>query len=108
MNGDDTKRLSVVHESVRSCAFRAKQGAAALAAASDAEIDAAILGMAQRLGTARRTLLTANEEDLAAAVAAGPPARPSARLRMVARPRARGDRDHRHGRRPGARGADRQ
>jgi glutamate-5-semialdehyde dehydrogenase len=39
--------------------------------ASDAEIDSALRGMAERLGSAQSALMAANEKDLAAAVSAG-------------------------------------
>ncbi|MEU1183914.1 aldehyde dehydrogenase family protein [Streptomyces sp. NPDC005820] len=58
-------------KAVRSCAVRARQGAAALARASDTAIDTAILGMAERVTTAQRMLVNANQDDLAAAVSAG-------------------------------------
>ncbi|MGP4114974.1 aldehyde dehydrogenase family protein [Streptomyces sp. 4N509B] len=66
-----TSGPSGTFELVRSCAERARRGSAALDRASDADIDAALRLMAERLPTAREALLAANEEDIAAAVSAG-------------------------------------
>jgi glutamate-5-semialdehyde dehydrogenase len=72
-----------VREAVRGCAVRAGRGAAALAQAPDAAIDAALRGMAERLRTAQGLLVAANEEDLAAAVASGMSAALQDRLRLT-------------------------
>lgn len=71
MNSDTPGRTTSAHEAVRACAVQAQQGATALARASDTAIDAAILGIAERVTTAQRMLVTANQEDLAAAASAG-------------------------------------
>jgi hypothetical protein len=51
LNSDNAEPFSSAHEAVRSCAVRAQQGAAPLARAADTDIDAAILGMAERVDT---------------------------------------------------------
>ncbi|MER5540578.1 aldehyde dehydrogenase family protein [Streptomyces mirabilis] len=60
-----------VQEVVHTCAVRAKHGSAALARASDAEIDTALRAMAERLHTARGTLTAANQDDLRSAASSG-------------------------------------
>jgi glutamate-5-semialdehyde dehydrogenase len=72
-----------VQEAVRACAVRAKQGSGALVQAPDADIDAALRGMAERLRAAERTLLAANEADLRAAASAGMSPALQDRLRLT-------------------------
>ncbi|MEU1180866.1 aldehyde dehydrogenase family protein [Streptomyces sp. NPDC005820] len=72
-----------VQEAVHACAVRAAQGSAALARASDGEIDSALRAMARRLHTARGVLTAANQEDLRAAAASGMSAALQDRLRLT-------------------------
>ncbi len=72
-----------VREAVHACAVRATQGATALARASDAEIDAALRAMAERLHTARDLLTAANQEDLRSAASSGMSAALQDRLRLT-------------------------
>ncbi|MEU1440870.1 aldehyde dehydrogenase family protein [Streptomyces mirabilis] len=74
---------SSVQEAVHACAVRATQGSAALARASDAEIDTALRAMAGRLHTARDVLTAANEDDLRSAVSSGMSAALQDRLRLT-------------------------
>ncbi|MFD1546173.1 aldehyde dehydrogenase family protein [Nonomuraea guangzhouensis] len=70
MISDANRQTPSTEEAVRTCAIRAKQSCAALERATDTDIDAALRGMAERLPAARHALVSANEEDLAAAVSA--------------------------------------
>ncbi|MET7698589.1 aldehyde dehydrogenase family protein [Streptomyces sp. NPDC005485] len=72
-----------VQEAVHACAVRATQGSAALARASDVEIDTALRAMAERLQTARDVLTAANQEDLRSAAASGMSAALQDRLRLT-------------------------
>ncbi|MGP4047681.1 aldehyde dehydrogenase family protein [Streptomyces sp. 2A115] len=72
-----------VQEAVHACAVRAKQGSAALAQASDAEIDTALRAMAERLHTARDTLTAANQDDLRSAASNGMSKALQDRLRLT-------------------------
>lgn len=72
-----------VQEAVHACAVRATQGSAALARASDAEIDTALRAMAERLHTARDVLTAANQDDLRSAVSSGMSAALQDRLRLT-------------------------
>ncbi|NUO96584.1 MAG: aldehyde dehydrogenase family protein, partial [Nonomuraea sp.] len=72
-----------VQEAVHTCAVRAAQGSAALARASDAEIDTALRVMAGRLHTARDVLTAANQDDLRAAAVSGMSAALQDRLRLT-------------------------
>ncbi|MET7724765.1 aldehyde dehydrogenase family protein [Streptomyces mirabilis] len=72
-----------VQEAVHACAVRATQGSAALARASDAEIDTALGAMAERLHTARDVLTAANQDDLRAAASSGMAAALQDRLRLT-------------------------
>ncbi|MFF3335650.1 aldehyde dehydrogenase family protein [Streptomyces sp. NPDC002888] len=72
-----------VREAVHTCAVRATQGSAALARASDVEIDAALRAMAQRLHTAGDVLTAANQEDLRSAASSGMSAALQDRLRLT-------------------------
>ncbi|WP_123972925.1 aldehyde dehydrogenase family protein [Streptomyces sp. Ag109_O5-1] len=72
-----------VREAVHACAVRATQGSAALARASDVEIDTALRAMAERLHTARDVLTAANQADLQAAVSSGMSAALQDRLRLT-------------------------
>ncbi|MGW0201736.1 aldehyde dehydrogenase family protein [Nonomuraea sp. NPDC003201] len=74
---------SSTDNAVRTCAIRARQSSPALERATDAAIDTALRGMAERLRTARGTLVSANEEDLAAAVSAGMSPALQDRLRLT-------------------------
>jgi glutamate-5-semialdehyde dehydrogenase len=74
---------SSVQEAVHACAVRATQGSAALARASDVEIDTALRAMAERLHTARDVLTAANQDDLRAAAASGMSAALQDRLRLT-------------------------
>ncbi|MDX3101738.1 aldehyde dehydrogenase family protein [Nonomuraea angiospora] len=74
---------SSTDDAVRTCAIRARQSSPALERATDADIDTALRGMAERLRTARDTLASANEEDLAAAVSAGMSPALQDRLRLT-------------------------
>ncbi|MBB5781227.1 aldehyde dehydrogenase family protein [Nonomuraea jabiensis] len=74
---------SSTDNAVRTCAIRARQSSPALERATDADIDTALRGMAERLRTARDTLVSANEEDLAAAVSAGMSPALQDRLRLT-------------------------
>lgn len=71
MNTAEDDRQARSLATVRACATRAHQGASALASASDADIDAALRHMAQRLRTAAGTLLLANHQDMQSAASAG-------------------------------------
>ncbi|SNX55634.1 glutamate-5-semialdehyde dehydrogenase [Streptomyces sp. TLI_55] len=83
MTGDEDHRAPASLDVVRACAIRAKQGGTALISASDAEIDSALRGMAERLGSAQSALMVANEKDLAAAVSAGMSSALQDRLRLT-------------------------
>lgn len=83
MTSDEDYRASASLDVVRACAIRAKQGGIALVGASDAEIDLALRGMAERLGSAQSALMAANEKDLAAAVSAGMSPALQDRLRLT-------------------------
>ncbi|BBC29509.1 Glutamate-5-semialdehyde dehydrogenase [Streptomyces graminofaciens] len=72
-----------VQEAVHACAVRATQGSAALARASDVEIDTALRAMAQRLHTAGDVLTAANQEDLRSAASSGMSAALQDRLRLT-------------------------
>ncbi|WP_327726962.1 aldehyde dehydrogenase family protein [Streptomyces sp. NBC_00487] len=72
-----------VQEAVHACAVRATQGSAALARASDEEIDAALRAMAERLHTSRDLLTAANQADLRAAASSGMSAALQDRLRLT-------------------------
>ncbi|MFI7501747.1 aldehyde dehydrogenase family protein [Streptomyces sp. NPDC049687] len=72
-----------VREAVHACAVRATQGSAALARASDAEIDTALRVMAERLHTARDVLAAANQDDLRSAASSGMSAALQDRLRLT-------------------------
>ncbi|WP_231976288.1 aldehyde dehydrogenase family protein [Streptomyces sp. 3214.6] len=72
-----------VQEAVHACAVRATQGSAALARASDEEIDTALRAMAERLHTARDLLTAANQADLRAAASSGMSAALQDRLRLT-------------------------
>ncbi len=72
-----------VQEAVHACAVRAMQGSAALARASDVEIDTALRAMAERLHTARDVLAAANQEDLRSAASSGMSAALQDRLRLT-------------------------
>jgi len=74
---------SSVQEAVHACAVRATQGSAALARASDTEIDTALRAMAERLHTARDVLTAANQADLRAAASSGMSAALQDRLRLT-------------------------
>ncbi|MFI8537561.1 aldehyde dehydrogenase family protein [Streptomyces aquilus] len=74
---------SSVQEAVHACAVRATQGSAALARASDVEIDTALRAMAERLHTARDVLTAANQADLGAAASSGMSAALQDRLRLT-------------------------
>ena len=74
---------SSVQEAVHACAVRATHGSAALARASDAEIDTALRAMAERLHTARDVLTAANQDDLRAAASSGMSAALQDRLRLT-------------------------
>ncbi|MFF7982706.1 aldehyde dehydrogenase family protein [Streptomyces sp. NPDC007901] len=74
---------SSVQEAVHACAVRATQGSAALARASDVEIDTALRAMAERLHTAREVLTAANQADLRAAASSGMSAALQDRLRLT-------------------------
>lgn len=74
---------SSVQEAVHACAVRATQGSAALARASDVEIDTALRAMAERLHTARDVLTAANQADLRAAASSGMSAALQDRLRLT-------------------------
>jgi len=74
---------SSVQEAVHACAVRATQGSAALARASDMEIDTALRAMAERLHTARDVLTAANQADLRAAASSGMSAALQDRLRLT-------------------------
>jgi glutamate-5-semialdehyde dehydrogenase len=74
---------SSVREAVHACAVRATQGSAALARASDVEIDTALRAMAQRLHTAGDVLTAANQEDLRSAASSGMSAALQDRLRLT-------------------------
>jgi len=74
---------SSVQEAVHACAVRATQGSAALARASDMEIDTALRAMAERLHTARDLLTAANQADLRAAASSGMSAALQDRLRLT-------------------------
>ncbi|MGW6504349.1 aldehyde dehydrogenase family protein [Nonomuraea angiospora] len=74
---------SSTDDAVRTCAIRARQSSPALERATDAGIDTALRGMAERLRTTRDTLVSANEEDLAAAVSAGMSPALQDRLRLT-------------------------
>ncbi|MEV4021029.1 aldehyde dehydrogenase family protein [Nonomuraea angiospora] len=78
-----TSQTPSAENAVRACAIRAKQSSPALERATDADIDTALRGMAGRLRTARDTLVSANEEDLAAAVTAGMSPALQDRLRLT-------------------------
>ncbi|MFG6195542.1 aldehyde dehydrogenase family protein [Nonomuraea sp. JJY05] len=78
-----TSQTPSTETAVRACAIRAKQSCPALERATDASIDTALRGMAERLRTARDTLVSANEEDLAAAVSAGMSPALQDRLRLT-------------------------
>ncbi|MEV7974481.1 aldehyde dehydrogenase family protein [Streptomyces sp. NPDC086519] len=81
-----TNAMSVprpVQEAVHACAVRATQGSAALARASDVEIDTALRAMAERLRTARDVLTAANQEDLRSAASNGMSAALQDRLRLT-------------------------
>jgi glutamate-5-semialdehyde dehydrogenase len=68
---------------VASCAAAAKQAAPALANATDEAIDAALGEMAARLSSARKAVLEANNEDIAAAKSSGMSAGLLDRLRIT-------------------------
>lgn len=72
-----------VQEAVHACAVRATQGSAALARASDAEIDTALRAMAERLHTACDVLTAANQKDLSSAVSSGMSIALQDRLRLT-------------------------
>ena len=72
-----------VQATVRECAVRAQRGLAALAQASDATIDAALLRMSDRLTDAAPALRSANAEDLRAAEADGLSSALQDRLRLT-------------------------
>lgn len=72
-----------VQEAVHACAVRATQGSAALARASDMEIDTALRAMAEWLHTARDVLTAANQADLRAAASSGMSAALQDRLRLT-------------------------
>ncbi|MFF0190212.1 aldehyde dehydrogenase family protein [Streptomyces sp. NPDC005244] len=72
-----------VQEAVHACAVRATLGSAALARASDAEIDTALRAMADRLHTARDVLTAANQDDLRSAASSGMSAALQDRLRLT-------------------------
>jgi glutamate-5-semialdehyde dehydrogenase len=74
---------SSVQEAVHACAVRATQGSAALARASDVEIDTALRAMAERLHTAHDALTAANQADLRAAASSGMSAALQDRLRLT-------------------------
>ncbi|MEU9175068.1 aldehyde dehydrogenase family protein [Streptomyces sp. NPDC048420] len=74
---------SSVQEAVHACAVRATQGSAALAKASDVEIDTALRAMAERLHRARDVLAAANQADLRAAASSGMSAALQDRLRLT-------------------------
>ena len=74
---------SATLETVRACARRAASGAASLAQAPEATIDAALRGMARRVSGAADALTAANEQDLAAARAAGMSEALQDRLRLT-------------------------
>ncbi|MFF4615956.1 aldehyde dehydrogenase family protein [Nonomuraea jabiensis] len=78
-----TSQTPSTENAVRACAIRASQSCRALERATDASIDTALRGMAERLRTARDTLVSANEEDLAAAVSAGMSPALQDRLRLT-------------------------
>ncbi|MEV4573758.1 aldehyde dehydrogenase family protein [Nonomuraea jabiensis] len=78
-----TSQTPSTENAVRACAVRAAQSCPALERATDASIDTALRGMAERLRTARDTLVSANEEDLAAAVSAGMSPALQDRLRLT-------------------------
>ncbi|WP_234379866.1 aldehyde dehydrogenase family protein [Streptomyces caniscabiei] len=83
MSRNETSVAHSVREAVHACAVRATQGATALARASDAEIDAALRAMAERLHTARDLLTAANQEDLRSAASSGMSAALQDRLRLT-------------------------
>jgi glutamate-5-semialdehyde dehydrogenase len=83
LTSDDNRQARSAHDAVRACAIRAKQSCAALERATDTDLDAALRGMADRLGAARQALVSANEEDLAAAVSAGMSPALQDRLRLT-------------------------
>ncbi|MEE1759251.1 aldehyde dehydrogenase family protein [Streptomyces sp. SP18BB07] len=72
-----------VQEAVHACAVRATQGSAALARASDVEIDTALRAMAERLLTARDVVTAANQDDLRSAASNGMSAALQDRLRLT-------------------------
>ncbi|WP_330346829.1 aldehyde dehydrogenase family protein [Streptomyces sp. NBC_00582] len=72
-----------VQEAVHACAVRATRGSAALARASDGEIDTALRAMAARLHTARDVLTAANQDDLRSAASSGMSAALQDRLRLT-------------------------
>ncbi|MFF2132970.1 aldehyde dehydrogenase family protein [Streptomyces olivochromogenes] len=71
MNNAEDDRQARSLESVRACAARAQQGVSALASVPDADIDAALRHMAERLQTATTALLAANHHDVQRAASAG-------------------------------------
>lgn len=73
---------TTIADVVTACAVAAKQAAPALASATDEAVDGALGAMAQRLSSARDTVLAANAEDVAAAQAAGMSAGLLDRLRI--------------------------
>lgn len=83
MTSAENRAVNTTEEVVRACAIRARRGCGALARATDADIDAALRGMADRLRAAQPTLVSANQEDLAAAVAAGMSPALQDRLRLT-------------------------
>src|SRR6266566_4699257 len=74
--------MLAVTESVRACAAAAKAAAGSIAAAPADTIDAALRGIADRLGAARDLVLKANDEDVRSAESAGLPAAMLDRLRL--------------------------
>ncbi|MFM9500305.1 aldehyde dehydrogenase family protein [Streptomyces galilaeus] len=78
---DDRKARSLA--TVRGCATRAHQGVSALASAPDADIDAALRHMAERLQAATSRLLLANHQDLQSAASAGLSSALQDRLRLT-------------------------
>ncbi|WP_286247614.1 aldehyde dehydrogenase family protein [Streptomyces graminofaciens] len=83
MNRNEMSVPRSVQEAVHACAVRATQGSAALARASDVEIDTALRAMAQRLHTAGDVLTAANQEDLRSAASSGMSAALQDRLRLT-------------------------
>ncbi|WP_086661539.1 aldehyde dehydrogenase family protein [Lentzea kentuckyensis] len=84
MTSDESYRGSASASVVRACATRARQGGTSLVRATDIEIDSALRGMAERLESAQPALMSANEEDLAAAVTSGMSPALQDRLRLTA------------------------